>query len=832
MDKLTWWKEKQPRSLKNKIVRRSLILTLLAGTSTGGYFLKKFMESGKDDIESIFSKNDLGLYMETIEDIKLDSTNDATKEKVLYRDFLVNFQKAQRKIKAILDTAEIAALDSQVIDINRFLPMIIKESLLDPDATSSSWAKGYIQLQWGAIMDVNRTFSDNDIDTTLYDPIGRPSDNIVYGITYFLMLREQFIKKFPALAKDSAEVDKFTQASYNAGLWRISWLLVESGATSWDEFVEFVTNEMDLNWKSTEDMSTYGTPYRNFFDKNYAWDNTEIVDGLTKSKAQEIVNYVEKIQGIRSTLDKWRATLRLYMTVTKPKGEYLYTILSDLKKNGKLKLKDGANMTNFANDILLDNGINPANIPDDTIDFLVSWKLMDFYLDTNKYEYETVKYEEWYYVLAIVEDKMIDENFIKNVVKKIPSFQTKEDEESDTAWVDMGNAKVIIKNAIIDFNTRNRIGRSTTSSDDARIPSDPKYYEEYIQTRRTISEELEKEADKNANPWEVFVNAAYPEDIGKQLVYEGNFELDQKSVDTFMTKEVTKIVSTRKEIEGKPILKNPSYIVLHSTAANVNDKGISDIRAQFFVDTEWKIFMLTDKKWNLKQLNHSGYAWDKKDYQASWNWDGEITYHSIGIEVEALWGKRWNEKQYASVKKLLSYLSFTHKIHKQDVITHSHNSYSAFGRGRKQDPYFINRSKLGLPNNYALMDQEVAQGKICPNMHDMVLKLMEEYGLSDAEVRYVLQWLAISMKHAEDHGNAKRKSKDGRNAWLSVDEAIKAVKAEMAQKKSGKKKTAQNSNQSTYRDQYQNSKFANGNTKPMNTSKKDNTRLYSHRRMA
>jgi len=28
---------------------------------------------------------------------------------------------------------------------------------------------------------------------------------------------------------------------------------------------------------------------------------------------------------------------------------------------------------------------------------------------------------------------MIDENFIKNVVKKIPSFQTKEDEESDTA---------------------------------------------------------------------------------------------------------------------------------------------------------------------------------------------------------------------------------------------------------------------------------------------------------------------------------------------------------------------------------------------------------------
>jgi len=96
------------------------------------------MESGKDDIESIFSKNDLGLYMETIEDIKLDSTNDATKEKVLYRDFLVNFQKAQRKIKAILDTAEIAALDSQVIDINRFLPMIIKESLLDPDATSSS----------------------------------------------------------------------------------------------------------------------------------------------------------------------------------------------------------------------------------------------------------------------------------------------------------------------------------------------------------------------------------------------------------------------------------------------------------------------------------------------------------------------------------------------------------------------------------------------------------------------------------------------------------------------------------------------------------------------
>jgi hypothetical protein len=114
-----------------------------------------------------------------------------------------------------------------------------------------------------------------------------------------------------------------------------------------------------------------------------------------------------------------------------------------------------------------------------------------------------------------------------------------------------------------------------------------------------------------------------------------------------------------------------------------------------------------------------------------WNGDGDITFKSIGIEVETEEKRenmKWSDEQYKAVEKLVHWIGSRHKIPAAHVLAHSQIAYSKYGRGRKPDPLSLDWSKLRLPNNYLRVDPDVASGAIEAN----VPEILQEIGDSTA----------------------------------------------------------------------------------------------------
>jgi hypothetical protein len=131
-----------------------------------------------------------------------------------------------------------------------------------------------------------------------------------------------------------------------------------------------------------------------------------------------MINYTEVISSIKKAVDLAKSKLTLYKTFEKNSGN-LFQLFLEKKRTGELKLKDGTLLGNIINDILIDNNINPKFIPD-TVKIYISKQFIEPYLDTNPYaQYDTVPYKDKYYLGKIIEDKINDSNFQKNVIDKV-----------------------------------------------------------------------------------------------------------------------------------------------------------------------------------------------------------------------------------------------------------------------------------------------------------------------------------------------------------------------------------------------------------------------------
>jgi N-acetyl-anhydromuramyl-L-alanine amidase AmpD len=103
----------------------------------------------------------------------------------------------------------------------------------------------------------------------------------------------------------------------------------------------------------------------------------------------------------------------------------------------------------------------------------------------------------------------------------------------------------------------------------------------------------------------------------------------------------------------------------------------------------------------------------------------DIDHNSIGTEIHA-WLEPKNPKnfrpitdaQYASLKILNDWIMYQHRLRTRDVVGHLQVAAWKIGdhfyRGRKGDPnpQFFEWSRLGLPNNYELLDQDAIQGTV------------------------------------------------------------------------------------------------------------------------
>lgn len=165
------------------------------------------------------------------------------------------------------------------------------------------------------------------------------------------------------------------------------------------------------------------------------------------------------------------------------------------------------------------------------------------------------------------------------------------------------------------------------------------------------------------------------------------------------------------------VIQSVGKVILHSTAWAYDESKIEQqakwIYAHFLI-SEWGKIIQIKRNWALRSMTHAG--------SALW-WDLNSQYfanHSIGIEVEADAGKEWSNDQYNAIQSLLKWIAqrYNPELKVSDILTHSQIGYEPkFNtRGRKSDPYFVNRPKLKLPNNYVLYDPNVAKGKVNSNL--------------------------------------------------------------------------------------------------------------------
>lgn len=189
--------------------------------------------------------------------------------------------------------------------------LMLKESMFNNGMTSSSGAVGYFQLKPDAVKDAEAFMhSKLGIRGKKYD-VTNATDNCILGIVYYTFLHEKVSTLSERFDIDDAYSHLLTVASYNLWVGNLGKLLtiydVETSVENfnWDEFVKWVLKKEwggDAVAQERNDP-TYKVVYRDWFNGQDFSKSEEIVKfsstlSLRKSKIQEFINYVEKIDAI------------------------------------------------------------------------------------------------------------------------------------------------------------------------------------------------------------------------------------------------------------------------------------------------------------------------------------------------------------------------------------------------------------------------------------------------------------------------------------------------------------------------------------------------------
>ena len=200
------------------------------------------------------------------------------------------------------------------INSSLLFALMVKESFLDNTRVSVSWAKGYFQMKWAALEDAKKFIKDElkirSKEYSLEDPV----ESIILWIAYFLNMSDRIESLSEKFEIKSQQQHILTLLAYNLGIGDTGRLVTiyydetKKEVFDWDEFVVRIVSKLWISWgPSLVSENVYKTQYRDWF----IWKDLSKYENLIrfssslslkKSKLQEMINYIEKIQGIMS---KW-----------------------------------------------------------------------------------------------------------------------------------------------------------------------------------------------------------------------------------------------------------------------------------------------------------------------------------------------------------------------------------------------------------------------------------------------------------------------------------------------------------------------------------------------
>lgn len=728
--------------------------------------------------------------------IELTIQESNPQEMSAYKELLEHNTRTQQILVDMLSKhSKVEKTFGNILSFEEVLPIIIKESRLHSDAKSRTWAQWYWQLKPDAIKDVNTLLKKAWINTKEFSPTSNATHNLLYTYLYFSHQRNQinkYVDETDGDKLDQNEAILFAASAYNMGLNKWKHLYKDAGKpSSRDDFAEYITKElMKVSDGPTSEIDPYyGVEnYTNRFGK---WSSTKYTNNkspifqednivLTMEKAFEVIRYVEIIHALQGQLAKKAV---VYDEINHD-GEKMAPY-STVKQYVEQKVNDGTCKAwangQLINRILLDNGITDLTDGKSLETITVAESIIKpFLVDESfkKYSYEAKEYsnQDRIYLWAIVNKSLEDRDFIQSLEIFNDDIETNGREESE------GVIRQYLLEAIIRFNQERRSGWTENASRDVWMP-EPKYFSEYNNLKNTPSAE-------QAEAWTQIISDVEHISSGHNYASANLDKLGEQIKEWPTSFKVVKAWNRHiRRALNKHGSKKPTMIVIHGTESGdikeSNASSLAGINAHFYISREGQIYQfISDEKAlisnteitypnEITSLNH---AWVglTNSYGLSWEGDQNLTYSAIGIEVECGANNGACNAQNKALAMLLAGLSTKYHIKQKNIVTHAQVAASkAYGRGRKSDLLGVDRKALGLINNYDRLDQDVIDGKVSPNMLQMVRTLTQR-GKGKREIKKILNGLNMSIKkHREkvqQNPSTPTHNKADINAWLTLEE--------------------------------------------------------------
>ena len=251
------------------------------------------------------------------------------------------------------------------IEFENIIPSILKESMMDNDARSSSWAVGYFQLKQAAVDDVVNKYWLKDLKLDPKNPV----DNIIIWSLYRKILLER-LKQWLNNLSDS-DLEKIRILSYNAGDWRIKKLFKESNSRNYKEFEKFLAKKLWVTKnpvKKTDKIYwvEYIDPLPDLNINKLQWENKKIAEWL---------RYVAIIDWI-SWYIKSNETMEILWNITINKNTTLYSSIKDLRD--RWIFKENASIGEICKIVLDSNWYWERETPEWTELLIIKDALIDY----------------------------------------------------------------------------------------------------------------------------------------------------------------------------------------------------------------------------------------------------------------------------------------------------------------------------------------------------------------------------------------------------------------------------------------------------------------------
>lgn len=367
MEKINWSSNKSNSSSSNikKFIWWGLLWILLLTSCQG----KKENNIQDPNANKIEEKADMP---QDVIDIQEPIAIQETREYKIYKLWLgsivpIKWDIQRAKVK-ISNTPELSnILTWKDVDFETIMPSIIKESMMNNDARSKSWAVWYFQLKPIAVKDV----VDNYKIWNLKLDANNPVDNVILWSLY----RKRSLKLLKYGLKENlsdTDLEKMMILSYNAWPDRISNLFKQSKAKNYKEFEWFLARRIWVNKSPIKKKDkTYWVDYMD----PLADFNFNNIKSKEDRKIAEWLRYVAIIDWI-SWYIKSNDAIQILWKITCDANTTLFSAVKKLRE--KWVFKENASVNEICKIILETNWFKDTETPKNTELILIKEPLENY----------------------------------------------------------------------------------------------------------------------------------------------------------------------------------------------------------------------------------------------------------------------------------------------------------------------------------------------------------------------------------------------------------------------------------------------------------------------